>query len=340
MTAQVLNFTLDNGVYEDIMGYINLGHHADTTKSTYERGIRDFFWLIKGKEIEYLTVNDLDIMKKDVEKFRNILQEEGIANSTINNKVAALRGLYYELKANRYKLEVDFFKVIKKLDENTKSYGFFTQTEALELIELAKKEKQKPEIKSMLLAFALETCIRRTAALSLKWSDFVVDGTSDVKLTVIDKGNKDYRALISYEFYLELLKIKSNSEYVFDLSATNVDKMMQRLTQKLEVDPNRNLTFHSLRKTGVEYKFNYSGRDIRVAQQAANHSPKSMNVTVGTYLTKDEYGIKGIISNGYEKEENVLDSLSLEQLQIVLNTLDESTLQIINKKAKELFAKK
>lgn len=340
MTAQVLNFPLDNSVFEDIMGYINLGHHSDNTKVAYEKGIRDFFSLVIKKEIEYLTIADLKIKKKDVEKFRNILQEDGIANSTINSKVASLRGLYTELKANEYDLDVDFFKAIKKLDENPNSYGFFTQSEALELIELAKKEKRKPEIKSMLVSFTLETCIRLSAALSVKWSDFIVDGVNDVKLSVIDKGNKDYRAVVSYEFYKDLLKLKSDSDFVFDLSPTNIDKMMQRLRIKLNIDPNRNLTFHSLRKTGVEFKFNQNGRDIRVAQQAANHSPKSLNVTVGTYLTKDEYGVKGIISNSYEKQENLLDNLSLEEIKQVLKSLDDSTKQLINQKVLEFVTKK
>ena len=337
MTAQVLNFTLENSVFEDIMGYINLSHHSENTKKTYERGIRDFFLRLETvkKDIEHLTINDLKIKKKDVEKFRNILQEEGISNSTINNKVAALRGLYTELKANEYDLETDFFKAIKKLDENTNSYGFFTQSEAFELIELAKKERQKPMIKSMLISFALETCIRLTAALSTKWSDFIVDGTNDVKLTVIDKGNKDYRAVVSYEFYKDLLTLRGDSEFVFDLEATNVDKMMQRLRKKLNIDPKRNLTFHSLRKTGVEFKFKHNGRDIRIAQQAANHSPKSVSVTIRDYLTKDDYGVKGIISNSYKKEEvNAWDNLNLEELKTALNNLDEHTKKLINMQMK------
>ena len=338
MTAQVIKLTT-NSVYEDIMEFVNLAHHSTNTKISYEKAIRDFFRVIKGKEIGHLVVTDLEIKKKDVERFRSILQEEGLSNATINNRVAGVRKLYYELVANDYKLNVEFFKSIKKLDENTNSYGFFTEQEVDELRELALKEKFDGEVKSYFLAFCAETSIRKSAALSLKWSDFEVMNMKEVRINVIDKGNKDFRAVIAYDFYLDLLKIKGDSDKVFNLTVPTIDKMMVRLVDKLGVDPSRNLTFHSLRKTGVEYKFNASGRDIRVAQKAANHSDKSLNVTVGTYLTKDDYGVKGMISRQYEKEENIIDNLNLEQIKKLLESLDDNTKHIINIKANELFGK-
>lgn len=339
MTAQVIKLNV-NYVYDDIMEFINLAHHSKNTRTSYEKGIRDFFRVIKKKEIEHLDINDLDIKKKDVERFRSILQGEGFSNSTINNKVAGVRKLYYELVANEYKLNVDFFKAIKKLNENTNSYGFFTEDEIFKLIELAKNEKRKGLIKSLFLSFCAETCIRKEAALQVKWSDFTILNNNDVGIIAVDKGDKEYKAVISYDFYKELLKIKCESDKVFDLTVPTVDAMMLRLKNSLNIDPSRNLTFHSLRKTGVNYKFEASGRDIKVAQVAANHSDKSLNVTIGTYTKKDDFGKKGLISKQYEKSDDFFNNLNLEEIKELLNSLDENTKVKINNKTIELFGNK
>lgn len=337
----VVKLHVNQGVYDEFIAFINLARHSDNTKNTYETGIRDFFRVIKKKEMEHLTWDDLMINKKNVESFRTILKENDLTHSTINNKVAGLRRFYYELASNdipefnERKIQVDFFKGIKKLPENVESYDPFTVDEVLILSEMALNEQRKGINKSKFILFCLDTCIRKKAALNLKWSDFEVQGANEeVKLKAVDKGNKDFRAKIHYDFYEDLLILKNDSEYVFNLTVDEVNKMMPRLIEKLNADSKRNLVFHSIRKTGVEFKYRYTG-DIKVAQKAANHTDPSL--TIKTYVDDVDYGVYGAVSKGRDNQDNILDNLNLEQLQMLMKNLDTDLKLRVEKKAKELF---
>ena len=337
----VVKLHVNQGVYDEFVSFINLADHSDNTKTTYETGIRDFFRVMKKKEMEHLRWEDLKINKKSVQTFRTILKDNGLTHSTINNKVAGLRRFYYELASNDIKefkdlnMQVEFFKGIKKLQENVESYDPFTVDEVLTLAEMAMEEQRKGINKSKFILFCLDTCIRKTAALNLKWSDFEVQGANEeVKLKAVDKGNKDFRAKIHYDFYKDLLELKNDSEYVFNLTVDEVNKMMPRLIKKLNADSKRNLVFHSIRKTGVEFKYRYTG-DIKVAQKAANHTDPSL--TIKTYVDGADHGIYGAVSMSRNTEENILDNLNLEQLQLLMKNLDTDLKLRVEKKAKELF---
>ncbi|MGM9987368.1 MAG: tyrosine-type recombinase/integrase [Bacillaceae bacterium] len=331
----VVQFNKEYEVYNEFISYINMAHLSENTKKTYSTGIRDFFREIKNKEIEHLTWDDLNIKKKDVEAFRTKLKEKGQSNNTINNKVAGLRGFYNELASNDYDVNTKLFAGLKKLPDDTDSYDPFTVEEVLRLSELALEEQRKGINKSKFILFCLDTCIRKTAALNLKWSDLeVLEDSEEVKINAIDKGNKDFRAKIHYDFYKELLTLKGNSEYVFDLTKDSVDKMMPRLIQKLNTNTERNLVFHSIRKTGVEFKYRYTG-DIKVAQKAANHVDPSL--TFKTYIDSEDYGVYGAVSKSKDNKESILNTLNHEQLMTLLGNLDTDLLLRVEKKAKELF---
>ena len=324
----------NNVVYEEFKGFINLAHHSDHTKKTYETGIRDFFKIIKKKEIEFLTLEDLLIKKKDIEVFRTILKEQGISNNTINNKVAGLRMFYYELAGNDFDVKTEFFKSVKKLPDDANSYDPFTVEEVLNLAKFASEEKHNGKVKSSFILFCLDTCIRKQAALNLTWSDFEVINNTEVKINAVDKGNKDFRAKIHYDFYQELLSIKGNSKKVFEITLHSVNAMMPRLIQKLNVNPERNLAFHSIRKTGIEFKYRYTG-DIKVAQKAANHSDAAL--TLKTYINDQDYGVLGAISKSKEGNGNVLQNLTKEEYLKLLANIDTDLLLRLENKANELF---
>lgn len=333
MNAKVVKLN-ENSVYDEFKHFINLAHHSENTKLAYEKGIRDFFQFHLGKDLEFLTWEDVKIKKRDVEKFRTELKSQGLTNTTINNKIAGLRKFYIELSANDYDVKADFFRAIKALGNDTKSYGFFTIEEALSLASWAEQEKHNGKVKSLFLLFCLDTCIRKDAALNLKWNDFQVINETEVQINAIDKGNKDFRAKIHRAFYDQLLTIKTDSERVFNVTKSSIDAMMPRLIKKLNTNPQRNLTFHSLRKTGVEFKYRYTG-DIKVAQKAANHEDSSL--TFNTYIDTEDYGVLGAISLNYNQDKNILDELSNEQLRELLDGLDNDLLLRLNKIAKEKF---
>ncbi len=332
-TAQVVKLT-NNNVYDEIMSYVNLARHSDNTKKSYETGVRDFFRLIREKDIEHLTWEDLNIKKKDVEHFRTKLKENGASNTTINNKVASLRGLYYDLASNDHKLSIDFFKGIKKLPDDTDSYDVFTTSEVEDLVYYASQERKNGEMKANLIKFAVDTSIRQEAITKLKWTDFEITEDDEVKINAIDKGNVVFKASIHKSFYNDLLKTKTNDEYVFDININTLKSMMPRLIKKLDNTEGRNLSFHSLRKTGITFKYNFT-KDIKVAQKAANH--KDPSLTIKTYVDDVDYGVLGFYSLQENTTESKLRKLTKDQFNQLLDHLDTDILLRLEKKAKELF---
>ena len=342
----VVNLHGENPVYKEFLGFINLAHHSNNTKTNYETGIRDFFREIKHKEMEYLTWDDVKITKKDVQIFRTKMKDKGLTNNTINNKVAGLRSFYYELSSNdleefeKRNINVEFFKGLKKLPNDSKKYDFFTVDEVLLLSNLALQEQRDGKIKRLFILFAADTSIRKESILNLKWSEFIVSNEEEtVDIVTIDKGDKEYQATISLENYTVLLENKKEGiDRVFhQLTVDKVNKMMPRLVARLNIKDNRKLVFHSLRKTGVQYKYDIT-KDIKVAQEAANHSDSSLNVTVGTYLHRKKNKVLGFVSEMSMRKEDVLGNLDEEQLKYLIKNLDDMDVILkLEKKAKELF---
>lgn len=325
-----------NNVYDEIQNFLKLAHYSLNTKDVYERGIRDFFSVIRKKQIEHLTWEDVQIKKKDIEMFRTILKEHGNTNTTINNKVAGLRRLYYELASNEHDVNIEFFKAIKKLPDDTNSYDAFTLSEVEELVQYASREKFQGKMKANLIMFGVDTCIRMDALLNLKWSDFELMDNEEVKINAIDKGNKYFRAKIHYKFYQELLECKSNDTYVFDINKNTLKSLIPRIVDKLENTQGRNLTFHSLRKTGITFKYRYTG-DIKVAQKAANHADPSL--TFKTYINDVDYGVLGYYSL-QEEQDDILNTLTRSQLLQLINSLDTDLMIRLCNKAQDLFKDK
>lgn len=332
----------ENGVYQDIQSFLNeMEMFNEKTSTTYERGIRDFFQIVKEKELEFVNSNDLNLEKNDVEYFRQVLKKQGYSNLTINNKVTSLRRLLVNLKViknefkqKKYDIDTDFFDAIKRLPENAESYDAFTVEEVLNLAELALEEKHNGLIKSLYIQFALDTCIRKEAILKLKWTNFHATESDEVQIVGFDKYEKEYRKVINKAFYNELLKIKTNSENVFDINVRSIDVMMPRLIKKLNLNTDRKLAFHSIRKTGVTFIFRLTG-DLKAAQKAANH--KKASLTIETYVEEQDYGIQGAISMKYVNNQDILNNLTFEQYRVLINNLNTDTKLILTQKAKELF---
>jgi integrase len=332
---------LDNTkVYDQIEKYLTKhSYNSADTERAYRRDIGMFFGIVKEKELKYLTIEDVQITLDDFEDFIQYLFEKEDAegnkvynNKTINRKVAAVKGVIKYLAAKKIDDEyivkdVSYMPLVKSLPETSNSYGVLEVSEVLTMAELALQERGKGEIKRLLILFALDTCVRKTAILNLKWSNFI-EREDGVLVQGIDKGNKDFRHLISKEFYNELLTIKNDkSDKVFDLSDRRITDMMDRLKTKMKIAPERNVCFHSIRKSGVTFRFRITGGDILEAKRAAGHSNIA---TTQIYLQSEDYGSIGAVSSKgkldmelYKKVDNdvLLEAIAQckKDFQLILN---------------------
>jgi integrase len=289
------------------------GHGSERTLTTYRKAIEDFFMVIRGKDVKYLNMDDIQVTLDDFDDFIIQMSEETIfengeevrrfQNNTINLKVEAVKSLLrylHEIKINGERLVKDISYINSKLVERLKdthvSHGFATVEDIYLMAKwILDNEKKKKHIKYYAVLFSLDTCIRKKALLNIKWSDFRVENNV-VKFNTIDKGNKELKADIGIEFYRLLETLKTDSEeLVFPLDERTITRMWSRMKEDPEMKfiEDRNIKFHSIRKAGATFKYR-EHNDIFAAQKALNHS--NLNNLL-RYIDAGAYNSRGAVSS-------------------------------------------
>lgn len=329
-----------NKVYSEITKFL-AEKYDDNSKSEntireYERDIRTFFTVLRGKDIEYLTVEDIHITKEELRDYKNYLYRElKNGDSTVNRKLSTIKSLYayfdeYELiKTNNTK------NIKSKTINNKNHHGHLSIEEVWKMAELIKVQPRvkKREVKYYLILFAVDTCLRKNAILNLKWSDFEAKDDNCVVVRAIDKGNKEFRPLISKDFYNQLLSIKEdNSEYVFNITTNGIQNMMDKLNEWMGFPSERNIVFHSFRKAGVTFQYRVTG-DILQAKKAANHSSIT---TTELYVEEEKYGLLGAVSSTGSIDEDLYKKVELCDLISAIDKLPKSQRMLLNIKLNEL----
>jgi integrase len=291
----------DYGVYEDIIAFFdefdqksndkrqnrNNQLSKSSTRISYEKNIREFFKITINKDIEHLTEDDLKFKKRDIISYRKVLQQNGNANSTVNQKMASVKSLFTFLNSE-YDINPAILE-LKRLDETTQHYGIMNQTEAELFAETAfQTEREKPYLKKMLILTAIRTSFRIDELLNLKWSSFEeIDGV--YKVSVLGKRGKLVKNAISAKLYNQILELKElnkqnkwkgDPQIIFQISVDSVNDMMGRLRERLGMT-DRNLVFHSFRKVAINWELETTGRVDKAAQQG-NHS--SIDVMYKNYI--------------------------------------------------------
>lgn len=349
LAENVIKFENESSkIYDQIQKWLNKhGYNSDNTKRDYERDVKFFFKLMKGKEIEHLTLADIQITLDDFEDFVNELYtmtnesgEKNYTNKTINRKVAAIKGLIKYLAGKKLDGEyivkdVTYMGLINSLPENSKSHGVLESHEIIEISEWAKTERFKGNVKSLAILFSFNTCARKSEVLNTKWSDFV-EKEEGVLVKGIGKGNKEFREMISKRFYNELLTLKEDDkDRVFDLTDKNIDNMMERARKHFAYPPERNIVFHSVRKGGGTWRWKKTG-DIMEAKRALNHS--NLNTTQ-LYLKEEDYGIIGDITAD-EVNEHLYKEVDINVLIEAIGGLSKGTRLLVNMKIQEVLNNK
>lgn len=322
-------------VYDQIKKYLTKqSYNSKGTEVAYEGDIRVFFKTVKNKDIEYLTQDDIQITLDDFEDFiQYFYQNKLYENKTINRKVSAVKGLLKYLAAKKLVNDVSYFELVNSLPEKKNSYGIFQLSEVFDLAELALTEKYKAKEKRLLILFALDTCIRQSAILSLKWSAFR-EVEDRVLVEGVDKGNQEFRQSIAKEFYRELLTIKSDSELVFNgVTKDMIFNLIKRYKKQFNIPDERKLVFHSIRKAGGTFRYRVTG-DIFEAKKALNH--KSI-VTTQIYIEDEDYGALGAVSSKGKLNEELYKEVDHETLVKAIESLSTNQKFMLNMKINELI---
>jgi integrase len=325
MLAQNVIKMNDNTMYEEIEAYLNeLEIHSKGTRRSYETDIRQFVNVICKRDIEHVTLGELQkVKKKDIINYRKYLIDNfELANSTINNKITAPKSLFVYL-SGEYDVNPAIFN-IKNLKVHHSSYGNLSQTEAERFAEVAfLSEREKPLTKKLLILTAIRTSFRLNELLNIKWDDFEYSKGVYKVTTYCAKGGKINTTAISESLYNEIYKLKEenkltkwsgNPEIVFQISEDAINNMMKRLREFLNIDPKRNVVFHSFRAVAIDYVLESTNGDITKAAIHANHSNPMTTYKHYVNKTKDYTQTPGVTMD-QEMDMSFLDNVTIDALK-------------------------
>ncbi|MGZ9868181.1 tyrosine-type recombinase/integrase [Priestia endophytica] len=341
MEAKVLNFnsvkTDDYKVYKEIEDFLKYsGVNSSNTSDNYRVHINTFFNYRK-QNIEFLSVEDIQIDKKVIENYIVHLKDtKGYASSTIKTKVDALKSLYKHFYGEGLIGDLRCFeaKTYKKLKVKNEEIDAFTSDEIKQMVQMALEEKDFAESKYSFLKLAAQTSYRKGDLLNLTWNDFAC--YEDYVLVYVrnPKSGVPYANKISHEMYNDILNLKSDKDTVFNFSEKTVERMIERFIEKLAIKDGRILSFHSIRKFAITNFYSIT-KDFVATQTFANHADPS---TTRKYIRHvDDYGLVGIFAE--EQDTKELDEISNDELRLLINSLPEGDKLKLIRQYRKLFNK-
>lgn len=319
---QVYNYV--NEYYESWLSTL-----SKNTAKNYKSDIELFSNVVFEKEITYLTIDELESLKTlHANKFFKHMKDASASNSTMKRRFNAVRSFLKELKKNFPSINVEAMnKKLESDDLDRKSWGNLNWNETQLCWNYAEEQNIEGKQMSMLIKLASITSIRLEALLTLTWEDhfFVTNEyNKDINyIDVVDK-KKRHKKSISEEFYSELREKLNHKGRLFpSLHAQKARNYLKDIFNALNFDERRNLSFHSLKKTGVNRVIVKYG-DLLKAKEQGNHS--SFNTTDKYYLEISE-NLSDMASYTLDQEVDLkaeISHLDKDQLVDAINMLSDS----------------
>lgn len=330
MLAQNITQLNVGTVHNKVATYIKKkARKSEKTAQAYEADFRQFCKIALGKELEYLKDEDLAIDTEIICKYQDLLCEK-YKGTSVNRKMSAIKSIFEYLAIDNKNIRMEVFNAVETLPKFTNHYGVLEKEEVDQMIELA-KELPNGEEKSALIWLAFQTGIRLNALLNLKWED--IKRIQNVwVVTVYDKGNKYDEKPIPDALYARLSAFRGDGEKVFNMTPKTAERTIKTLCERMGIDADRNITFHSLKKAGINYILDITG-DIDLAAKFGNH--KTIQTTYESYANrKKDYAEMPSYTIGQEIDTSALDNLTKEQLlEIIRSCKDATKIEIMSKLA-------
>ena len=253
----MLTFHMDYLYYQFELE-LKIRNYSSRTVESYCRCIKEFLQEFDEGQVVGLNVN---LIKKFLlEKF-----EKGLAPSTVNVYLNAIKFLYRRVLGVKVRIPISFAKRNKKLPV------VLSKEEVMKVLFEVRNLKHR-----LMLALAYGSGLRVSEVVNLKVSD--LDFAYAIILVRNAKGAKD-RYTILPEAVLgdipKMLKERGKRDYVFPssrggkLTTRTLQKIFQEALQKSRI--NKDATFHSLRHSFATHLLE-NGENLKTIQQLLGHS--------------------------------------------------------------------
>lgn len=342
---------LDDYIGENIEEFLNeckekkskntfISYKGSLNKITKELISKPEFKFVTKSDVEKLTPKVLVSYFDSLHIELNDDDEPKFKNSTINKHMSVIKELIKYLNGwdvieyNTSKLDL-----LKSYPDTREEIEMIPFDLAIKYSNYFRGEDQGLE-KKLIIKLAIETALRATELLELKWSNFtVVEDGVIMKSHGYNKGkgNKEWIDKIDKELYDELLQLKDlgNNNRLFTLTYKQLNGMMDRGNEMLN-DTGINYSFHSFKKLAVTMCYLNNNNCIDTAMKKARHS--NVNTTM-RYLRLTNLNVTGIISAKMNTSEELYKTVSHELLLKCLEEMRPEMLLLLNNKIKNKTSK-
>lgn len=202
-----------------------------------------------------------------VSKLRSKLSQKGLAVSTVNRHLAALKTL---LRMAHYDWElIERLPRIKLFSEKGNERDFVYSDELIERIKAHFNEVGLPEMADLTL-FLNDTGVRLSEALSLSWGNVDLNERMITLVRKLTKGKASRVIPLTTTAYEVLVRRKSaEGNGPFDWSIHTVEKRWSRMREVLNLS--QEVVIHCLRHTFAT-RLTYKGNDLYTVQKLLGHS--------------------------------------------------------------------
>lgn len=314
--ANIIKFNevQDKNVWVCISTFFSrIEQNSKNTRLTYERAVREFFELTRGKELEKLVESDLIFTKSEIERYQTRIKNK-YKGTTVNNKMSALKKVYSKLEDNEFDVRASWFNVDRYSEHEKVGYDPMTFDEVLKSIELVSKTRKGTE-KALLIEMAFTTGFRKESLKTITLNDiYNVNGVWVVE--AIDKGNKKNKSKLSDDLYKRIVEFvesekKQKNDAIFQLTNKTIRGMMDYIRDNIDFG-RRNIVFHSLKKAGVEEVAIKSGYDLKAMQAQGNHA--NISTTLNHYMSNKSVEDMTLVDINYTPSVKEFEDMSKDEL--------------------------
>ena len=318
---------------------------SQATRVAYETDICQFFNVDSLGDIKDWMIKETT--PQTARSYFNEAEKE-YAGSTVARKISSLKALFNYLRDDRVKghdgdLLLDGYNPIGNVEVAFESngYGSFTRDEVGKILDIAMVDD------SLFFEILGKTSIRKEACRGLRLKDIIkVDGVWCI--TGDDKGSKGIRKsftkAITDDIYNRCVSLvdtyDDGDDRLFRFSSNTPLNRLKKYCSEIGIDEverkERNLTIHSLKKTGVIIVTEMTNGNTKKIMQQGNH--KNAEYAMTTYQ-KSVYNPHDDPSNlvefrGYDEDEELLEDLSRKdkhELMDLIMGLDKGMRSVVMK---------
>jgi len=290
-TISTNGIKVSQDISQDIVKNFLASKRSKATRKAYERDIKRFFQYIAAMEVTlellswFFSHSRRDALHL-VLSYKTHLQDNGLAGSTINRNMAAIRSLC----EYAYMMEIIDWQLPRLTQERVQAFRDTTGVDVQQvkaMMSVLDRDTVQGKRDYALMRLLWENGLRRGEVANIKLSDISWDTQ---KISIIGKGKGNDKSqidvsqgcLIAIASWLEV-RPETNDSSLFvslsnrsrkGLSTTSIYKIIRATAEKAGID--KVVSPHRIRHSAITAYLDATDGDIRGASVFARHSSMTM----------------------------------------------------------------